>query len=66
LRAKSHPWPARFIIIFSFGVLNIVAIITGMLLDDLAVTLPQASLPGLLLFCRYFKIIVAPPEYFSF
>ncbi len=44
LWAKSHQWPARFIIILGFILLTIAGIIAGMLLDDLNVTLPAAAL----------------------
>jgi predicted membrane channel-forming protein YqfA (hemolysin III family) len=44
LWAKHHKWTARFIIIISFGLLNIAGITTGMLLDDLNITLPSIVL----------------------
>ena len=42
--ARDHKWPARFIIVFSFVLLNTAGIVTGMLLDDLKVTIPSAAL----------------------
>lgn len=60
LWAKNHPWSARFIIIFSFGLLNIAAIITGILLDELAVTLPPAMLTAVV--AVYFISILFYPH----
>lgn len=44
LWAKSHPWPARIIIVVSFILLNGLGIVTGLLLRDLQVILPSATL----------------------
>ncbi len=44
LWAKSHKWPARIIIIVSFVLLNGLGIVTGLLLRDLQVILPSATL----------------------
>ncbi len=60
LWAKSHHWPARFIIILSFIVLTIAGIVTGMLLDDLHVTLPAAALS--LFIIIYFMCILFYPS----
>ncbi len=58
--AKNHLWPARLIIIFSFGLLNIAAIITGMLLDDLAVSIPPAVLTVII--AVYFTSVLFYPH----
>jgi hypothetical protein len=58
--AKNYQWPARIIIILSFGLLNIAAIVTGMLLDNLAVTLPPAVLT--LAIAVYFTSILFYPH----
>src|SRR6185436_10564736 len=38
--AKNHKWSSRFIIIFSFIVMNILGIATGSLFDDLNISFP--------------------------
>ena len=42
--ARNHTWSARFIIVFSFVLLNIAGIVTGILLNDLNVMVPSAVL----------------------
>ena len=42
--AKTHQWPARIIIILSFLLLTANGIITGLLLKDIAVTVPVFAL----------------------
>jgi hypothetical protein len=42
--AKSHPWPARIIIVVSFILLNGLGIITGLLMRDIEIILPSAAL----------------------
>jgi hypothetical protein len=42
--AKDHKWASRFIIIFSFIILDILGIITGRLLDDLNITIASSVL----------------------
>ena len=36
--AKEHKWPSRFIIVFSFIIMNVLGIITGLLFSDLEVS----------------------------
>lgn len=42
--AKRHAWPARFIIVASFVLLNILGFATGLLLADMDIILPAAFL----------------------
>ncbi|MGQ0738923.1 MAG: hypothetical protein ACT4OJ_07695 [Bacteroidota bacterium] len=42
--AKSHPWPARILIVVSFILLNGLGIITGLLMRDLEIIFPSAAL----------------------
>lgn len=57
--AKHHQWAARFIIIVSFVLLNIAAVATGTLLNDLNITIPAAALVLSVLF--YFAGIIFYP-----
>jgi hypothetical protein len=38
--AKEHTWPSRFIIVFSFIIMNVLGIVTGLLLNDLDLVFP--------------------------
>ena len=42
--AKHHQWTAHFIIIVSFVLLNVTAIVAGTLLDNLHISIPAAIL----------------------
>lgn len=57
--AKHHQWAARLIIIVSFVFLNIAAIVTGTLLDNLHITIPAAVL--ILSILLYFAGIIFYP-----
>lgn len=39
--AKQNKWPSRFIIVFSFIVMNILGVVTGLLYSDLGLTFPK-------------------------
>ena len=56
---KTHPWPARFIIVGSFIVLNVLGIVTGLLLHELEITVPAIAL--LLFFSAYLGGLAAYP-----
>ena len=58
--ANHHKWSARILIVLSFALLNVAAIVTGIMLDDLNVTIPAAVLT--LSFLIYFAGIIFYPS----
>ncbi len=57
--AKQHPWAARFIIIASFILLNVLGFTTGLLLHDAGIYLPLAAI--LFFACLYATGFIAYP-----
>ena len=58
--AKDHKWSARFIIVASFIVLNILGIITGVLLSSIGISIPIAVM--LFFACAYGAAFIAYPS----